>query len=64
MKKDKQMADAVQEFLKKIGPRELTAAEARELQLLRLKAGHPGNTGVLDVLSGKDEKKKGKADKS
>jgi hypothetical protein len=51
------MATSVQEFLKKIGPRELTDAEARELQLLRLKEGHKGNSGVLNILAGKDEKK-------
>jgi hypothetical protein len=51
------MATSVEEFLKKIGPRQLTDAEARELQLLRLKEGHKGNTGVLDILSGKTDEK-------
>lgn len=58
------MTDAVQEFLRKIGPRALTDAEARELHLLRLKSGHTGNSGVLDVLAGKDGKKKTETDKS
>lgn len=55
------MSKSVQEFLKKIGPRELTAAEARELQLLRLKEGHPGNTGVVEILGGEKKGDAGKA---
>ena len=38
-KKDEHKPDAVQEYLRRIGPRALTDAEARELHLLRLKAG-------------------------
>jgi len=51
------MSDAVQEFLKKIGPRQLTEEEARQLQLLRLKAGEKGIGGVIDALAEEAEKK-------
>ena len=33
------MKDKIEEFLKNIGPRTLTLDEARELHILRLKAG-------------------------
>lgn len=45
----------IADFLRKIGPRQLTSAEARELNLLRLKHGLPGAsaTGVAAELAGK-----------
>lgn len=45
----------ITDFLRKIGPRQLTPAEARELNLLRLKHGLPGAsaTGVAAELAGK-----------
>lgn len=53
------MSDAVQEFLKKIGPRQLTAEEARQLQLLRIQAGETGNSGLIEALADDvDERKK------
>jgi hypothetical protein len=44
----------IADFLRKIGPRQLTAAEARELNLLRLKHGLPGAsaTGIAAELAG------------
>ena len=59
------MSDSVQEFLKKIGPRKLTDDEARQLQLLRIKEGHPSNTGFIEILAERAKaKKKGETDKS
>jgi hypothetical protein len=43
--------ETVQEFLKRIGPRNLNDAEARYLHFLRLKDGHSGNTRFIDVLA-------------
>ncbi len=45
------MSDKVKEFLDRIGPRELTPAEARELHILRLKEGATRNSGVAEALS-------------
>lgn len=43
----------IADFLRKIGPRQLTSAEARELNLLRLKHGLPGAsaTGIAAELA-------------
>lgn len=54
------MAESVQEFLKKIGPRKLTDEEARQLQMLRLKEGHDGDTGFIEILADEARGKKGK----
>jgi hypothetical protein len=45
------MAETVKEFLAKIGTRKLTDDEARQLHLLRLKEGHGGNTGFIEILA-------------
>lgn len=54
------MAESVQEFLKKIGPRKLTDEEARQLQMLRLKEGHDDDTGFIEILADEAKGKKGK----
>lgn len=55
------MAETVQEFLKKIGPRRLTDAEARQLHLLRLQEGHRGKTGVIEILANRAAASKAKS---
>ena len=59
-KVDEKMAETVQEFLKKIGPRKLTDDEARQLQMLRLKEGHDDDTGFIEILAEEAKGKKGK----
>jgi hypothetical protein len=46
--------ETVQEFLKRIGPRKLNDAEARYLHFLRLKEGHAGNTGFIELLANRE----------
>jgi hypothetical protein len=52
------------EFLKNIGPRDLTREEARALRLLRLEEGQSphGASGVEKVLAADAEKEEGTAD--
>ena len=45
------MSDAVQEFLKAIGPRKLTDEEARQLHLLRIREGHDDGLGFIQILA-------------
>jgi hypothetical protein len=62
------MADSVQEFLRKIGPRKLTEEEARQLQILRIREGADDDTGFIEILADRAKsrkaKDKGEKDKS
>ncbi len=53
----KPLPPEIADFMSKIGPRALTAEEARALNLLRLKYGLPAAsaTGIAERLAGKDE---------
>lgn len=57
----KKQPDEIQSFLAKIGPRALTDQEAKELQLMRIRAGK-GQTasGVIEKLAREAEDKSGK----
>lgn len=50
------MASKVQEFLEKIGPRELTDAEAKQLHLLKIREGKASTaSGVIEKLAAEAE---------
>jgi hypothetical protein len=46
--------ETVKEFMKRIGTRKLTDAEARYLYLLSLKEGEPTNTGFAEILANRE----------
>jgi len=62
---EKKKSDCIQEFLEKIGPRALTDAEARELHLLRIRAGKDDDiSGVIEKLAGSGDAKGKSGNKS
>lgn len=58
-------SDGIQEFLAKIGPRALTDAEARELHILRIRAGKDDDiSGVIEKLAAEADRKEKNGKKS
>ena len=55
------MTETSEDFLKKIGPRKLTAEEERRLHLLRLQEGKTGTSGFIEILSSRAAARKDKA---
>jgi hypothetical protein len=48
--------DKIQEFLRAIGPRELTDEEAKQLHILRIRSGKARSSGVIEKLAEEAER--------